>query len=44
MDYNYENLGPERFQVFCQALLNSENTKIQSFPIGHLMEEEMLLN
>ncbi len=26
MDYRYENLGPERFQQFCQALLVREVT------------------
>ena len=34
MSYNYENLDPERFQLFCQSLLNSEFPKTQSFPIG----------
>ena len=34
MNYNFENLDPERFQVFCQSLLNSEFPKTQSFPIG----------
>ena len=34
MNYNYENLDPERFQLFCQSLLNSEFPKTQSFPIG----------
>lgn len=34
MNYNYENLDPERFQTFCQSLLNSEFPKSQFFPIG----------
>ncbi|HMU44280.1 MAG TPA: NB-ARC domain-containing protein [Ignavibacteriaceae bacterium] len=34
MDYNYENLNPERFQEFCQALLNTEYPKIKVFPVG----------
>lgn len=34
MDYPYENLGPERFQQFCQALLTKEHPRLQCFPIG----------
>jgi len=34
MDYNYENLDPERFQEFCQALLNIELPNISVFPVG----------
>lgn len=34
MDYPFENLGPERFQEFCQALLVKMHPKVQCFPIG----------
>ena len=34
MDYLYENLGPERFQQFCQALLAREYPKLQCFPVA----------
>ncbi|WP_052090355.1 hypothetical protein [Desulfosporosinus sp. HMP52] len=34
MDYIYENLGPERFQEFCQALLLKEFDKVQCFPVA----------
>jgi hypothetical protein len=34
MDYQYENLGPERFQELCQALLINEIPNIQCFPVG----------
>ncbi len=34
MDYLYENLGDERFQEFCSALINKENPNIQAFPVG----------
>jgi hypothetical protein len=34
MDYPFENLDPERFQQFCQALLIRDYPNIQCFPIG----------
>ncbi len=34
MDYQYENLGQDRFQQFCQALLVCENPNIQCLPVG----------
>jgi hypothetical protein len=34
MDYLFENLGPERFQQFCQALLIREFPNLQCFPIA----------
>lgn len=34
MDYPYENLSPEKFQLFCQALLVKEHPNIQCFPVG----------
>lgn len=34
MDYNYENLGPEKFQEFSQALLLKEFDKVQCFPVA----------
>lgn len=34
MDYQYENLGPERFQMFCQSLLIAQFPKLQCLPIG----------
>lgn len=34
MDYPYENLGPEKFQLFCQALLVKEHPNMQCFPVG----------
>jgi hypothetical protein len=34
MDYLYENLGDERFQELCQALLVKEMPHVQCFPIG----------
>jgi len=34
MDYLYENLGDERFQEFCNALVAKEFPDIQSFPVG----------
>lgn len=34
MDYPLENLGPERFQQVCQALLVRELPDIQCFPVG----------
>lgn len=34
MDYNYESLGPERFQEFCQSLLLNEFKNFQVFPVG----------
>ena len=34
MDYPYENLGPERFQQFCQALLVLEFPNVQCFPVA----------
>jgi hypothetical protein len=34
MDYQIENLGDERFQEMCQALLAREFPEIQCFPVG----------
>jgi len=34
MDYPLENLGPERFQEFCQALLVTEQPTLQCFPVA----------
>jgi hypothetical protein len=34
MDYQFENLGPERFQEFCQSLLAKQFPKLQCFPVG----------
>lgn len=34
MDYPFENLGPERFQLVCQALLAKEYPRIQCFPVA----------
>jgi hypothetical protein len=34
MDYLYENLGDERFQEFCGAIISKEFQNIQFFPIG----------
>src|SRR5690606_37221652 len=34
MDYPLENLTPERFQEFCQALLAREYPGLQCFPAG----------
>jgi hypothetical protein len=34
MDYLYENLGDERFQEFCSALIAKEFSNMQAFPIG----------
>jgi hypothetical protein len=34
MDYPLEQLGPERFQQFCQALISLEFPKVQSFPVA----------
>lgn len=34
MDYPLENLGPERFQEFCQALLLREHPNVQCFPVA----------
>ena len=34
MDYPLENLGPERFQEFCQALLVKEYPNVQCFPVA----------
>ena len=34
MDYPLENLDPERFQQFCQALLIKDHPNIQCFPVG----------
>lgn len=34
MDYLYENLGDERFQEFCSALINKDFPNIQAFPVG----------
>jgi hypothetical protein len=32
--HQYENLGPEKFQQFCQALLAREFPRMQCFPVG----------
>lgn len=34
LEYPLENLGPERFQHFCQALIAREFPKVQCFPVG----------
>jgi hypothetical protein len=34
MDYLYENLGDERFQEFCGALIAKEFPNMQAFPVG----------
>jgi hypothetical protein len=34
VDYPLENLGPERFQYFCQSLVVKEFPKVQCFPVG----------
>lgn len=34
MHYPFENLDPEQFQAFCQALLTREFPDVQCFPIG----------
>ena len=34
MDYPLENLGPEKFQQFCQALLAKEFPDVQCFPVA----------
>lgn len=34
MDYPLENLGPEKFQEFCQSLLTREFDGVQCFPVG----------
>lgn len=34
MDYPFENLGPEKFQQFCQAILAKEFPNVQCFPIA----------
>jgi hypothetical protein len=34
MDYPLENLGPERFQEFSQALLMTEHPNVQCFPVA----------
>lgn len=34
MDYPLENLGPERFQQLCQALLAKEYPRVQCFPVA----------
>ena len=34
MDYQLENLGPERFQEICQSLLTRNFPNLQCFPIG----------
>jgi NACHT domain len=34
MDYPFENLGPEKFQMFCQALLSRENPNVQCLPVA----------
>ena len=34
MDYPLENLGPERFQQLCQALLAREYPRVQCFPVA----------
>jgi hypothetical protein len=33
VDYVYENLGPDRFQQFCQALLINTFPKLQCLPV-----------
>lgn len=34
MDYPFENLDPESFQKFCQALLTKEFPNVQCFPVA----------
>jgi hypothetical protein len=34
VDYQLENLGPERFQEFCQSLLIRQFPKLQCFPVA----------
>ena len=34
MNYPLENLDPERFQHFCQALLVREHPQLQCFPVA----------
>jgi hypothetical protein len=34
MDYQFENLNPERFQEFCQSLLLMSFPKLQCFPVA----------
>jgi len=34
MDYPFENLGPERFQQFAQALIAQQFPDVQCFPVG----------
>lgn len=34
MDYPFENLDPEKFQQFCQALLTKEFSNVQCFPVA----------
>jgi len=34
MDYPFENLNPERFQLFCQSLLAQEFPDLQCFPVA----------
>lgn len=34
LDYPLENLGPERFQHLCQALLVREHPRVQCFPVA----------
>lgn len=34
MDYLFENLLDERFQEFCNVLVNKKNQNVQSFPVG----------
>lgn len=34
VQYDYESLGPERFQQLCQAVLVSQYPDVQCFPVG----------
>ena len=34
MNYPLENLDPERFQQFCQALLVRDYPQVQCFPVA----------
>ena len=34
MDYLYENLGDERFQEFCNVIIEKEFPNVQAFPVG----------
>jgi hypothetical protein len=34
MDHQFENLGPEKFQEFCQALIVSQYPDTQCFPVA----------